>query len=132
MTKRTVKKRSAHMPDSKTMVDIATLNANYANLKEAMGNVLGEVRAGNAQNVEILKTLGGINKQQEFSADYQEKCDNDRDGIRRDMGIMDTRLQAAISANTNSISRMNGRTAGIALSISTIIGLLTLWVESHK
>jgi len=120
------------MPDSKTMVDIATLNANYANLKEAMGNVLGEVRAGNAQNVEILKTLGGINKQQEFSADYQEKCDNDRDGIRRDMGIMDTRLQAAISANTNSISRMNGRTAGIALSISTIIGLLTLWVESHK
>ncbi len=132
MTKRGVKKRATHMPDPKTMVDIATLNANYANLKETIGNVLGEVRAGNQQNAEIIKTLGGINKQQEFNADYQEKCDRERDEIRRDMTAMDTRLQTGISDNKNSISRMNGRTAGIAVSISTVIGLLTLWVESHK
>lgn len=117
------------MPDSKTIVDIATLNANYANLKESVDKLAGKVDTGNQQNAEIIRTLGAQNKQMEFTASYQEKCDSDRDDIRRDIDAKTAALHSRITANTTAISRMSGKSAGIALAVSTIIGIATLWVE---
>jgi hypothetical protein len=119
------------MPDSKTIIDIATLNANYANLKETISNVLGEVRAGNQQNAEIIKTLGGLDKQEEFNATYRDKCDRDRMEIRNEVNQKLDTHDARITANTNSISRMNGKTAGISLAISTIIAIAAILVQYH-
>jgi prefoldin subunit 5 len=108
---------------------IATLNANQSNLKDSIAGLTGEVRAGNQQNGQILSQLAVLASKQEDNNRYQETCDKDRDDIRKDMNNKVRDLDSRITLNSNSIARMNGRTAGIALAVSTIIGIATVCVE---
>jgi chromosome segregation ATPase len=108
---------------------IATLNANHSNLKDSISGLTGEVRAGNQQNGQILSQLAVLASKQEDNNRYQESCDKDRDDIRKEFNAKVDALDERISSNTTAISRMNGRTAGLAVAISTAISIAAVWAE---
>lgn len=98
---------------SEIKTSVATLVANYGNMKERLDNVIPYIEQGYEHRKELSTDMAGVkstlNAVKEDLNKYQQDCTNDREDI---------------NIRVSTVEKIQARNSGIAAGVSFVFGTL--------